>query len=260
MPSDSVHIPLTRHVIRERMISLWRSEYLFRFGQREYEETFRGSMDRFIEIAERLQECRRALDVGTGLGILPVFLKALGHEVEAVDFTAPSSLLREKAIPFVRCHAEVDRLPFDDGTFDAVTCCQCLEHFTHSPLFAVREFHRVLRPGGCVEVDVPNAVCFRNRWRMLRGKHITWDFEKHYLHTEPVLYQGRSFFPDRHNREFTLEEVKTLLRAAGFRGISAWHLRSRRYRTGWDRLRNIGTALRDSVPSLRKTIIAFGQK
>jgi len=31
----------------------------------------------------------------------------------------------------------------------------------------------VLRPGGIAEVDVPNAASFRNRSRMLRGKHIT---------------------------------------------------------------------------------------
>ena len=154
----------------------------------------------------------------------------------------------------------VDPLPFEDASFDAAVCCQCLEHFTHSHLFAIKEIHRVLKVPGILEVDVPNAVCFRNRSRMLRGKHITWDYKDHYLFAEPISYRGMSFFPDRHNREFTLEEAKFLLKEGGFQNIDAWHLKSRRYRTGLSKALNLGSMLRDVVPSLRKSIIAFGYK
>ena len=45
--------------------------------------------------------------------------------------------------------ADAHRLPFEDGTFDAVIALNCFEHF-HSPVLAAAEISRVLRPGGSV--------------------------------------------------------------------------------------------------------------
>jgi hypothetical protein len=95
---------------------------------------------------------------------------------------------------------------------------------------------------------------------MLRGKHITYDYADHYLHAAPILYKGMSFFPRRHNREFTRSDLRTLLCAAGFREIDVRFLKSRRYREGLERVKSIGTAIKDVVPSLRKSLIAFGVK
>jgi hypothetical protein len=117
---------------------------------------------------------------------------------------------------------------------------------------------RVLRPGGVLELDVPNVACFRNRSRLLRDKNITWDYEEFYLRAEPILQNGRSFFPIRHNREFTIDELRTLFRAAGFADVRCYFLKSRRHREGADRIRSIGSAVRDLIPSFRKSLIGFG--
>jgi hypothetical protein len=69
-----------------------------------------------------------------------------------------------------------------------------------------------------------------------------------------------SFYPLRHNREFTRKELEILLKAAGFRDIEVSFLKSRRYRTGWRRFVSLGTALKDALPSLRKSLIAFARK
>jgi hypothetical protein len=119
---------------------------------------------------------------------------------------------------------------------------------------------RVLRPGGILEIDVPNVACFRNRLRLLRGKHITYDYADHYLRATPILYQGRSFYPLRHNREFTREELDLLLKMAGFEKRDVAFLKSRRYREGLQRLRSVGTAVKDLIPSFRKSLIAFAYK
>ena len=167
---------------------------------------------------------------------------------------------RGRPIRFQVCNVEVDPLPFPDDFFDAAVCCQVLEHFTHSHLPLAREVRRVLKPGGIFEVDVPNAVSFRNRSRMLRGKHITYDYRAHYLLAEPLLYKGMSFYPIRHNREFTRDELGLLLREAGFRNLDVRFLRSRRRRTGLGRALGALSALRDAVPSLRKSLIAVAEK
>jgi hypothetical protein len=109
-------------------------------------------------------------------------------------------------------------------------------------------------------VDVPNAVSYRNRSRMLRGKHITNDYESHFLRAEPILYKGMSFYPIRHNREFTAADLGLLLRIAGFRNIQVSFLKSRHHRDGLSGLLSIGSILRDAIPSLRKSLISFAEK
>ena len=128
-------------------------------------------------------------------------------------------IYQRKNIAFLQCNVEVDPIPYQDKSFDAVVCCQVLEHFSHSHLPTMKEIRRVLRTGGIVEVDVPNAASFRNRSRMLRGKHIPYDYEEHYLYATPIFYRGMSFCPRLHNREFTKTELETLLPAAGFQQI-----------------------------------------
>ena len=101
---------------------------------------------------------------------------------------------------------------------------------------------------------------FRNRSRLLRGKNITHDYRNKYLHKEPVLYKGMSFFPERHNREFTRAELDILFQEAGFTRFKTGFLKSRRYRNGWERLKNVGSAIKNAVPSLRKSLIGFAVK
>jgi SAM-dependent methyltransferase len=236
---------------------------LFRRGDVQLEDVFKGSIDRFCDIAMALRDTHRVLDVGAGHGLLLSFLSELGHDCHALDVRDQPVAHPDtygKGITFHVCNVEVDPIPYPDASFDAVVCCQVLEHFSHSHLPAMKEIYRVLRPGGIVEVDVPNAVSFRNRSRMLRGKHITYDYEAHYLYATPILYKGMSFFPKRHNREFTRLDLDILLRAAGFREVDVRFLQSRRYREGFDRIRSIGTAVKDLVPSFRKSLIAFAVK
>jgi len=227
------------------------------------EDLFKGSIDRFCEIAIRLSEAKRVLDVGSGQGLVLSCLAELGHKCHALDVKDQPSIYPDtygKGITFRLCNVEADAIPYPDESFDAVVCCQVLEHFSHSHLPAVQEMKRVLLPGGVLEIDVPNVASFRNRLRLLRGKHITYDYAEHYLHAAPTLYKGMSYYPLRHNREFTRGELELLLRSAGFQRYEVSFLRSRRYREGIQRARSVGTAMKDMIPSLRKSLIAFAYK
>jgi 2-polyprenyl-3-methyl-5-hydroxy-6-metoxy-1,4-benzoquinol methylase len=227
------------------------------------EDLFKGSIDRFCEIAVRLNKAKRVLDVGSGQGLLLSFLAELGHECHALDVRDQPGTYPDtygKGITFHKCNVEADPIPYPDESFDAVVCCQVLEHFSHSHLPAVREMRRVLRPGGVLEIDVPNAASFRNRLRLLRGKHITYDYAAHYLHATPILYKGMSYYPLRHNREFTRSDLELLLHSSGFQRYEVSFLKSRRYREGIQRIRSMGTAVKDMIPSFRKSLIAFAYK
>lgn len=234
---------------------------LYKLPDAEDDKDFFSSLDRFADIAFAFRNSRRVLDVGSGRGILASLLATLGHEVYTVDFFDRSSNTTYQMHPIVFkvCNIEADQLPFADGFFDAISCCQTFEHFTHSHLPPLLEMKRKLAPGGLIEIDVPNAASFRNRSRLLRGKHITWDYLEHYVHIQPSIYNGREFYPNRHNREFTKNELELLLHAAGFSSINVSYLRDETIRPGAGKIKSIGSYLRNSIPSLRKSLIGIAK-
>lgn len=59
-------------------------------------------------------------------------------------------------------------LPFDDARFDAVVCKDILEHLDYPPV--LRELHRILRPGGRLEITSPH---FTSRAAYLDPTHRT---------------------------------------------------------------------------------------
>jgi len=253
---------LTLTQIFKHTLAKYKDGLLFDPSLEQESKDLLTSIDRFTIIAHRLRKCRRILDIGSSTGILAAVLKHLGHEIYTVDFFDQSnrSAYLKNNISFAVCNIEADPLPFESEFFDAVTCCQTLEHFTHAHLPPVLEMKRVLKPVGLLEIDVPNAVGIRNRWRVIRGKHLTWDYEKHYLNPKPSIYRGREYYPDRHNREFTRDELSLLLHRAGFSNVEVEYLRDETVRLGTSKMKSIGSWIRNAWPQGRKTLMGIGMK
>ena len=57
-------------------------------------------------------------------------------------------------------------LEIPDRAFDALTCCEGIEHI-ENPHLVLREFHRIVRPGGLLVVSTPNTIDLRQRLRFL---------------------------------------------------------------------------------------------
>ncbi|CAN7363375.1 class I SAM-dependent methyltransferase [Bradyrhizobium sp. LjRoot220] len=53
--------------------------------------------------------------------------------------------------------ADVTQIPLPDGSFDTILCHRVLEHILDD-IAAMKEFHRILRPGGILNMSVPQAV------------------------------------------------------------------------------------------------------
>jgi SAM-dependent methyltransferase len=98
---------------------------------------------------------------------------------------------------------EQERFPFADGAFNVVLCCEILEHLQHDPLAAFTEIHRVLKSDGTLIVTTPNVARLENVARLIAGENIY----------DP--YSGYGPY-GRHNREYTLSELRRLLEHAGF--------------------------------------------
>ena len=99
------------------------------------------------------------LDVATGTSRLPLALcqQALFHgQIIALD---NARRMLHEATQYVQAYRDrvtwvwqhAVPLPFDDDTFDLVTCLEALEFMPSTPV-ALREFIRVLKPGGLLLV------------------------------------------------------------------------------------------------------------
>ena len=98
----------------------------------------------------------RLLDVGCGTGSLLAVLAgdANADELVGLDYSPEMARLAEQKL--ARCeqpgrlrvaHGDAEHLPFDQASFDVVTCCHSFHHYPHQAA-VLRGFQRVLRPGG----------------------------------------------------------------------------------------------------------------
>jgi SAM-dependent methyltransferase len=112
---------------------------------------------------------QRVLDVACGTGDWLQAAADQGAWVSGVDIASKAVAMAKRKLPtggFVEGSAE--HLPFDDATFDLVSCLGALEHFADKPA-ALGEMRRVLRKGGKALVLVPNAGFLTRRLGLFRG-------------------------------------------------------------------------------------------
>ena len=191
----------------------------------------------------------RVLDVGSGTGEVVFLLRGLGHEAEGADFSPGMlALSREKARerdPRARfTEAEATRLPFPDGTFDAVHARMIIWTLPDRA-GALREWVRVLKPGGrlvCVEGTwYPPGL--RDRVRRAIGKAIEWvaslasrrpgrgprhPFLPFHVEVARDLYPGRDVLPFLWGVH--RGELEGILREAGLSSVVSLDLRPLRAR------------------------------
>ena len=99
----------------------------------------------------------KILDIGTGTGTLPARCARMPAVVtSAVGLDMSENMIKNaqrKADELQLNHAlrfvvgDAEHLPFDDNSFDLVTCCNSFHHYPDQ-LRALREMHRVLTPQG----------------------------------------------------------------------------------------------------------------
>ena len=107
----------------------------------------------------------RVLDAGCGSGSLALDLCRAGYQVEGIEFSAEFVAFFQERIAQLGLSERlavkqggVTKLTYEDGRFDGLVCGEVLEHVLPEQggdVAAVREFHRVLKPGASCVVSVP---------------------------------------------------------------------------------------------------------
>jgi ubiquinone/menaquinone biosynthesis C-methylase UbiE len=103
------------------------------------------------------------LDVPAGEGALAGRLIDAGFDVRCCDLYP--EIFRLDGVDIQQGNLDAE-LPFSDRSFDYVTCLEGLEHI-ENPQQAMREFARVLKPGGHLIVSVPNILNIEERLKWL---------------------------------------------------------------------------------------------
>jgi SAM-dependent methyltransferase len=153
----------------------------------------------------------RLLDVPAGEGALSARLSEMGFEVRACDLYP--EIFRLKTIEVKRGDLS-DRLPYQDAEFQYITCLEGLEHI-ENPHQAIREFARLLAPGGHLIISVPNILNIEERvkWLLngytshfkpisqehLRMRHQQWgEKEEVVLHINPIAYSELRYILEKY--------------------------------------------------------------
>jgi SAM-dependent methyltransferase len=122
--------------------------------------------------ALNLRSGERVLEVGCGGGFYASeAARCVGSEggVCAIDISEDQiQVARERCreFPWVQCNIEdVTSLPYEDSEFDACYGVQVLEYLSNLEQ-ALRELHRVLRPGGRILILATNwsSVVWNSEW------------------------------------------------------------------------------------------------
>lgn len=185
----------------------------------------------------------RIADVGAGTGISSAQLAARGARVIAVE---PNEAMRER-IPLVHgietAGAPAERLPFEDGSLDAVTAFQAFHWFDPEPTLA--EFERVLRPGGVVALvwnERDDADPFTASYgRAVRKASRNHPAERRLDHAAPFMassrFARRRTLVFRHEQRLDAEGLVGRLRSTSYvpQTGEEWETLHREVHEAWSR-------------------------
>lgn len=173
---------------------------------------------RWLERLGVVGSARLMVDVGAGTGQFAAELAAGGSaKVLAVDESFAAVRLVRRFAQVAATVSCADHLALADGVADVVTALDVVEHLQEDAL-AVREFLRVLRPGGVVVLTAPAFPALWSRWDVALG----------------------------HRRRYRRSQLVHLLRQAGALPIRVAYINTLAFPAVWllRRLQDLGTPRR----------------
>jgi 2-polyprenyl-3-methyl-5-hydroxy-6-metoxy-1,4-benzoquinol methylase len=143
------------------------------------------------------------LDAGCGDGSLSAQIAPRCKTVHAIDIAGNSLDPAYRGVGNLHFKKmNVEALEFADGSFDRIVCVETLEHLLE-PHKAIAEFHRALKPGGCLVITYPTV----NQTLMQK--------------LQRKLGVGRRLEISEHLTEWTYDDVVRNVQAGGFEYVAS---------------------------------------
>jgi SAM-dependent methyltransferase len=154
------------------------------------------------------------LEGGCGRGQYVAYHAARGVRVVGLDFARDTlAEIRRSNDSLMLCAGDVATLPFRDESFDLYYSGGVVEHFEAGADSALREAHRVLKPGGVLLASVPYFSPLR--WLLRPVKRDHWKRVSRSVAESSNLSNRLRFF----QYAYTRREFKRLLSHSGFRVV-----------------------------------------
>jgi 2-polyprenyl-3-methyl-5-hydroxy-6-metoxy-1,4-benzoquinol methylase len=210
---------------RKQLCQELKRAYLELEGEHYNSVHYRQNRNRYLKMMQAVlpfSASARILDIGVGFCYLATYFKLQGYEVSAVDFfygDLPKTRCEQNQIPFFSLNIEVDDLPFEEESFDVIILGEVVEHFTYSPLIPLRKIAKALKKDGTLLLSTPNRYRILELMKKLSGTNLAQNLISP-PREEPVWHKGKSFYY-RHNRLYSMKEIRRLVRQSGFRVLSS---------------------------------------
>jgi len=190
-------------------------------GARNYLEIHVPRISRTLSFVPPPKTSGRVLELGAYMQMTPVLECVLGYKEVRGAYFGALGRTDDKSI-FVggkevfRCKvdlfdAEKDVYPYPEGRFELVLACEIFEHMLHDPMHMLVECHRVLEENGLLLLTTPNVASYFAVAQVIQQAGNPQLYSKY---TDPRGEYAATEIP--HVREYTPDELKQALEAAGF--------------------------------------------
>lgn len=196
---------------------------------------------------------KRCLDVGVYPGIFSYSPLKMGIDIEAVDIAPtriPPSITQNLHV--YQADIEQEKIPVPDASYEVVLFLAVIEHLRINPLQVLREFDRILVPGGRLIVQTPNLGFWFTRLKVLFGRSFDESPTQAYRRLEELGHPG-------HVRVYTMHELIEIMEYCGFQ-IEQKATFNNEELDGFTSKKSIANRLFGFIPSTKRQLLVIGNK
>lgn len=153
-----------------------------------------------------LEQGKKYLDAGCGLGGWLAFLRARGYDMQGIETSKTAIDLIKQLDPTLPVQTgNIKKLPFPDATFDGYVAIGTWEYSEDGTEEIAQEANRVLKKDGYLIIEIPYANPFR-RWTYLPLKTLEY-WIRHLILRQPATFA---------NHVFRKGDIRVMLENLGF--------------------------------------------